>query len=57
MRSIFHRTRQFMTDELGLAAVAYAGSSSMTTAMIAVAVDIVMQGRRALSVNLPGIAG
>ncbi|MBU6394571.1 MAG: hypothetical protein KGQ75_08360 [Sphingomonadales bacterium] len=57
MRSIFHRTRQFMADELGLAAVAYAGSSSMTTAMIAVAVDIVMQGRRALSVNLPGIAG
>lgn len=56
MRRILHRTRQFMADELGLAAVAYAGSSSMTTAMLAVAVDIVMQGHRALSANMPGLA-
>lgn len=49
MRSILYRTRQFMADELGLAAVAYAGSSSVTSAMLAVAVDIVMQSRRALS--------
>lgn len=51
MRGILQHARRFMADELGLASVAYAGSSSVTTALLAVAVDLVVQGRRALGAN------
>ncbi|MBX9883666.1 MAG: hypothetical protein K2X68_01710 [Novosphingobium sp.] len=51
MRALFHCTGQFMADAPGLAALADAGGSSMTSALLAVAVDIVLQGRRALDTH------
>ena len=41
------QTRQIITDEFGVAALAYASSSSLFGIAVAIAFDLTLRGRRA----------
>lgn len=49
MRQILAQTQQLVTDECGVAALAYASSSSLLGMAFAVALDLTLRGRRTLS--------
>ncbi|WP_298196346.1 hypothetical protein [Novosphingobium sp.] len=49
MRQVLAQTQQLMADEFGVAALAYASSSSLFGMAFAVAIDLTLRGRRALS--------
>lgn len=48
MARLINSTRQFVSNEVGVAALAYAASSSVMGMALAVAVDLALHGRRLL---------
>jgi hypothetical protein len=48
MRQVLAQTQQLVADEFGVAALAYAASSSLFGMALAIILDLTLRGRRAL---------